>query len=124
MSKIAGRVIDYSTDDPVLGVLVQITSQNNVVTASTTTDSAGNWQIDNSSVDDLYSKISFAKDGYATQTMRPTSANDVDVVLPRAGTLASVTLTLKQNPKRALLYALIGAVAVYLVIKYKNQLKF
>lgn len=124
MSKINGRIVDYDNDSPVSNVLVQGIASSGTVFASTNSDNGGNFTLDNQGFDDPYSKISFVKDGYATQTMRPASANNVDVVLPKAGTLASVTLTLKQNKTKALLFVVIGGILVFLFIKYRSKLKF
>jgi uncharacterized protein YfaS (alpha-2-macroglobulin family) len=123
MANIKGRVVDYDTDLPVLGVLVQGIAQNGTVFTSGTTDASGNYDLNHSGFDDLYSKIVFKKEGYAEQSMRPSSANNVDVVLPKANTLAAVTLTLKQNPSKAVLFLAIGALAVWLFIKYRSRLK-
>lgn len=124
MSKITGRVIDYTTDAPILGVLVQGVGSIGAPFTSTTTDGQGRYTLDSPYLDDNASKVTFTKDGYATQSMRVPSANGVDVVLPKAGTLASVTLSLKRSPQKLLLFAVIGGVLVYLAIKYKSKLKF
>lgn len=123
MSKITGKVVDYNTDAGILGVLVQGVASDGTIFTSTTTDNSGSYTLDNAGFDSPYAKISFNKEGYAATSMRPQSANNVDVVLAPANTLAAVTLTLKRDPKKALLFALIGAAIVYLAIKYRKQLK-
>jgi len=122
MSKITGRVIDYDNDSPIQGVLIQGIAKNGTIFNSTNTNAMGQFVFDDPGLDDLYSQVRFSADGYATQTMRPSSANNVDVVLPKAGTLATVTLAVKRNPMKALLFVALGALAVFLYFKYKNKL--
>jgi hypothetical protein len=122
MALIRGRVIDYDTDAPLSNVLVQGVAKNGTVFASGNTDNNGGFNIDHAGFDDLYAKITFDKDGYASQSMRPASANDTDVVLPKAGTLSAVTLTLKQNKTKVLLWVAVGALLVFLYFKYKNKI--
>jgi hypothetical protein len=118
MANIKGRVVDYDTDIPILGVLVQGVAADGTTFTSTTTDANGGYDINHSGFDDPYAKITFNKEGYAKQTMRPASANDVDVVLPKAGTLSAVTLTLKQNKTKVLLFLAIGVALAFLYLKY------
>lgn len=124
MSKITGRVIDYSNDTPLLGVLVQGVGSLNAPFVSTTTDVNGNYTLDSPYLDDTASKVTFAKDGYVSTSMRVPSANGVDVVLAKVNTLAAVTLTLKRSPTKALLFVAIGIAVAYMAFKYRNQLKF
>lgn len=123
MATIKGRVIDYDTDNSILGVLVEGVAPNGTVFASGTSDGGGSFSVNHTGFDDLYSKIRFSKTGYATQTMRPASAMDTDVVLPKANTLAAVTLTVKQNKTKVVLFLVIGAAIAYLFIKYRSQIK-
>jgi hypothetical protein len=56
--------------------------------------------------------------------MRPSSANNVDVVLPKSNTLAAVTITLKQNKTKVILIALVAIVLTVVYFKYlKNVIK-
>lgn len=123
MAQISGRVVDYSTNAPLPNVMVQGVAQNGTIFTTVFTDSEGKYDTNHTGFDDLYSTITFQKEGYKTQSMRPASANGVDVPLPQNGTLAAVTLTLKQNPAKAFLYVLIGAGLVYLFIKYRKRIK-
>lgn len=122
MALIRGRVIDYDTDSPIPNVLVQGVKSDGTVFASGNTDVNGGFSIDNAGFDDLYSKITFDKEGYAKQSMRPASANNADVVLPKAGTLSAVTLTLKQNKTKVILWVAVGALLVFLYFKYKSKI--
>lgn len=122
-ASISGRVVDYDSDQPIQGVLVQGMLSDGTFINSTNTDASGMYTLSDPGLADPSAKVSFTADGYATQSMRPASADGVDVVLPKAGTLSSVTVTLKRNPMKAVLFVLIGAAIVYFLIKYKNQIK-
>lgn len=122
MANIKGRVVDYDNDSPISGVLVQGVAKDGTAFISGTTDSGGNFNLSNTGFDDLYSRVIFKKDGYQSQLMQPASANGQDVVLMKNGSLAAVTLTVKKNPIKALLFVAIGAAAVYLFIKYRSKI--
>jgi hypothetical protein len=122
-ASISGRVVDYDSDQPIQGVLVQGILSNGIFINSTNTDASGNFTLTDQGLADPSAKVTFTADGYATQSMRPASADGVDVVLPKANTLSSVTLTIKRSPVKAIIFVLIGAAVVYFLIKYKNQIK-
>lgn len=123
MSNIKGRVVDYDTDGPVAAVLVSGISGSGTLFAEATTNAEGEYNLNHIGFDDLYSQIRFSKNGYATQTMRPASANNVDVVLPKSNTLAAVTITLKQNKPKIILFLAIGIALTVIYFKYfKNKI--
>lgn len=124
MANIQGKVVDYDNDSPIAGVLVQGVSKDGTVFASTTSDNNGNFNISNTGFDDLYSRIMFKKDGYQSQLMQPVSANGQDVVLMKSGTLAAVTLTVKRNPAKYAIIAIIAIIATWLFIKYRSKINF
>lgn len=121
MGSLKTRVVDYDTDSPIPGVLVQGTLPDGTTFISGTTDANGAVNLNHAGFDNLAAKVSFNKEGYATQTMRAPSANNVDVVLPKAGTLAAVTITAIQNKNKILLYVAIGAALVFLYFKYGKK---
>lgn len=121
MANIKGRVVDYDTDSPILGVLVQGSLPDGTIFISGTTDVNGNYNLDHAGFDNLASKVTFSKDGYATQSMRSPSANGVDVPLPKAGTLSAVTVTVIQNKKKILLYIAIGIAVAFIYAKYLKK---
>lgn len=118
MANIKGRVVDYDTDIPMPDVDVLATDKLGVVIEAAKTNSEGIFDITSQSLDDPAAKITFSKDGYATQTMRAASADEVDVPLPKAGTLGVVVVAVKRNKTKAILFVAIGALAVYLYMKY------
>jgi hypothetical protein len=122
MATISGRVVDYDSNSPLQGVFVQGINPDGTFINSTNTDSGGHFTLSDPALDNPAARIVFQSDGYATQSMGPKSANGVDVVLPKAGTLAAVTITVKRNPMKAVLFILIGAALVYFLIKYKHKL--
>jgi hypothetical protein len=122
MATISGRVVDYDSNSPLQGVLVQGVNPDGTFIGSTNTNADGNFTLTDTALDNPASKITFTADGYATQSMQPASANGVDVVLPKSGTLASFTVTVKRSPMKALFFVGIGALIVYLLIKYKHKL--
>ncbi len=124
MATIKGRVVDYDNDIPLPDVSVSGIAKDGTVFIAAKTNSEGIFDITNTGFDDPFSKIEFDKDGYAKQTMRGASANSVDVPLPKAGTLGVVVVAVKQNKTKALLFVALGAVAVYLLMKYKNSIKW
>lgn len=116
MATISGRVIDYDNDNPISGVTVTGVSQNGTAFASTTTSSTGNFSITDQNFDNLYSRVSFTKEGYTEQNMQPSSANGADVVLAKSG-MQAFTLVLKQN-KNKIFIALFVIALIFIIVKY------
>jgi hypothetical protein len=123
MAQITGRVVDYNSDNPISGVLVEGVNKDGAVFASGTTDAEGGFNLNHQNFDDLYSTIRFSKDGYSMETMRPASANNADVVLSPSGTLSAVTLIVKQNKTKVIIFVIAAVVLTILYFKYKNKLK-
>jgi hypothetical protein len=124
MATIKGRVVDYDNDIPLPDVDILGLAKDGIVFVTAKTDSEGLYNITDTGFDDPFAKIEFSKEGYAVQTMRPTSANNVDVPLPKAKTLGAVVVAVRNNKTKAFLFAALGALAVWLYIKYgKNLLK-
>jgi hypothetical protein len=124
MANIKTRVVDYDTDEPVQLATVEGVAANGTVFMTGKTSATGSIEMNNIMFDDPYSKIRFSKEGYATQTMRPSSANNVDVVLPKSNTLAAVTITLKQNKTKVIIVAIVAIVLTVVYFKYfKNKFK-
>lgn len=119
MATIKGRVVDYDNDNPLAGVTVEGLTKDGEVFYNTTTDQGGRFTASDPGFDNMYSKIRFSKDNYATQTMRPDSANNVDIPLPKAGVLGTVTIIAKQN--KSILIAI--AIVLLLVIAYYSIFK-
>lgn len=119
MARLSGRVVDYTTDEPIPGVSVAVMSKTGSSVGATATNNEGVWVIDQPGADDLYNRVKFTKEGYNPQDLSPGSANNVDVVLMQSGTLPGVTITAKNFKS----YIVAVAVILLIVILYFTAIK-